>query len=203
MFSKQSLSEHVFRNRIFVSFVHTEKKQVPICFVLVLLTCAMTSCWTIRTVTVTDYPQLRTDNPYAELKGKIKQQVLTALSAPNKVVDDGMGGEILMYESVQRVTEDNSSGKVITEDLAVYDTKSHAIDREYKSYVHVFINDSNMCYHVNAEVYTQASTHNECYKYPSDMSALLACIAPPLGSTIWLIWYCVNKKHPKRTICVQ
>lgn len=193
----------MFHNTSLVSFLHTVKKQVFICSVLVLLTCAMTSCWTIRTVTVTDYPKLRTDNPYAELKGKTKQEVLTVLSAPNKVVDDGMGGEILMYESVQRVTEDNSSGKVIDEDLAVYDTKSHAIDREYKSYVHIFINNSNICYHVNAEVYTQASTHNECYKYPSDVSALLCCIAPPLGSTIWLIWYCVNRKHPQRTICAQ
>lgn len=161
----------------------------------------MTSCWTIRTITVTDYPQLRTDNPYAELKGKTKQQVLTILSAPNKVMGDGMGGEILMYESVQYVTEDNSSGKVIAADLAVYDTKSQVINHEYRSYVHVFINDSNICYHVNAEVYTQASTRNECYKYPSDASALLGCIAPPLGSTIWLIWYFVNRKHPKMTEC--
>lgn len=171
---------------------------------LVWLSCTLTSCWTIKTITVTDYPQLRTDLHYEQLVGQTKQQVLTTLSAPNQIVDDGMGGEILIYESTQYVTEQNSASTIqgdVVAPEAQSDTKSHAIGREYKSYIHAFINDSNICYHVNAEVYTQATTHKECYRYPSSSSAIFACFPPAVGVWIWLPWYLINQKHPKRVDC--
>lgn len=200
-------------------------------FLLLMLVCVvMTSCWTVQSVTVTDIPEKYIGNAFDDLVGMTKAEVLEDMSVPDRTMDDGLGGEILVYEKKEQVTK--TTGRVTTSSTTNVNTKpvtnawtgetslsstgrtsttntqnSTSVTQEHKDYVNVFINTNGICYKVDTNIgdlYEPAVTHQECYKVPKT-SVFAAWIVPPFG-LIASIWYLaqnakVNRGEAKLVPC--
>lgn len=147
---------------------------------LMLVSVVMTSCWTVQSVTVTDIPEKYIGNEYDELVGMSKAEILEVMSIPGRTTDDGLGGEVLLYERM---------------------VKKPPYGIEEKEYVHVFVNTDRICYKVDTNIgdlYEPAVTHQECYKVPN--RGLLWMLMPPI--TVWgiipAIWYAAQNAKVNR-----
>ena len=193
-------------------------------FLLLMLVCVtMTSCWVTKTITVTDIPEKYIGNAFDELVGMTKAEVLEDMSIPDRTMDDGLGGEVLIYEKKEQVTK--TSGYVTTSSTTNVNTKpvtnawtgqtslastgrtstttgqhSTSVTEEHKDYVNVFINTNGVCYKVDTNIgdmYDPAVTHQECYKVPN--RGLLWMLMPPI--TVWgiipAIWYAAQNAKVK------
>lgn len=187
-----------------------------------MLVCVvMTSCWTVQSVTVTDIPEKYIGNAFDDLVGMTKAEVLEDMSVPDRTMDDGLGGEILVYEKKEQVTK--TTGRVTTSSTTI-NTKpvtnawtgetslsstgrtsttntqnSTSVTQEHKDYVNVFINTNGVCYKVDTNIgdlYEPAVTHQECYKVPKP-SVFAAWICPPIG-LIASIWYLAQNAKVNR-----
>lgn len=192
---------------------------------LMLVGVTMTSCWAVRSITVTDIPEKYIGNKYDALIGMSKAQVLAEMSVPDRTMDDGLGGEILIYEKKEQVSK--TTGRAVTSSTTNVSTKpvtnywtgqtslqstgntstanslnSTTVTKENKEYVNVFINTNSTCYKVDTnigDIYEPAVTHKECYKYPKT-SGFWWFIHPfgwPVG-IIYGIWYgSANAKYKR------
>lgn len=169
---------------------------------LMLVGVTMTSCWTVHSVTVTDIPEQYVGNKYDVLIGMSKADVLTEMSVPDRTMDDGLGGSILIYEKKEQVsnTTGYSTASATTKPVTNYWTgqtslqstgynrmNTSTVTKENKEYVNVFINADNICYKVDAnigDIYEPAVTHQECYKAPN--SKLLWMLMPPIMVIGWI-----------------
>ena len=190
---------------------------------LMLVGVTMTSCWVTKTITVTDIPEKYIGNAFDELVGMTKAEVLEDMSIPDRTMDDGLGGEVLIYEKKEQVTK--TSGYVTTSSTTNVNTKpvtnawtgqtslastgrtstttgqhSTSVTEEHKDYVNVFINTNGVCYKVDTNIgdmYDPAVTHQECYKVPN--RGLLWMLMPPI--TVWgiipAIWYAAQNAKVK------
>ena len=192
-------------------------------FLLLMLVCVvMTSCWAVQSVTVTDIPEKYIGNAFDDLVGMTKAEVLEDMSVPDRTMDDGLGGEILVYEKKEQVTK--TTGRVTTSSTTNVSTKpitnawtgetslsstgrtsttntqnSTSVTQEHKDYVNVFINTNGVCYKVDTNIgdlYEPAVTHQECYKVPKT-SVFAAWICPPIG-LIASIWYLAQNAKVNR-----
>ena len=191
---------------------------------LMLVGVTMTSCWTVQSVTVTDIPEKYIGNAFDELVGMTKAEVLEDMSIPDRTMDDGLGGEVLIYEKKEQVTK--TSGYVTTSSTTNVNTKpvtnawtgqtslastgrtstttgqhSTSVTEEHKDYVNVFINANGVCYKVDTNIgdmYDPAVTHQECYKVPN--RGLLWMLMPPITiyGIIPAIWYAAQNAKVKR-----
>ena len=183
----------------------------------------MTSCWVTKTITVTDIPEKYIGNAFDELVGMTKAEVLEDMSIPDRTMDDGLGGEVLIYEKKEQVTK--TSGYVTTSSTTNVNTKpvtnawtgqtslastgrtstttgqhSTSVTEEHKDYVNVFINTNGVCYKVDTNIgdmYDPAVTHQECYKVPN--RGLLWMLIPPITiyGIIPAIWYAAQNAKVK------
>lgn len=190
---------------------------------LMLVGVTMTSCWTVQSVTVTDIPEKYIGNAFDELVGMTKAEVLEDMSIPDRTMDDGLGGEVLIYEKKEQVTK--TSGYVTTSSTTNVNTKpvtnawtgqtslastgrtstttgqhSTSVTEEHKDYVNVFINATGVCYKVDTNIgdmYDPAVTHQECYKVPN--RGLLWMLIPPITiyGIIPAIWYAAQNAKVK------
>ena len=190
---------------------------------LMLVGVTMTSCWTVQSVTVTDIPEKYIGNAFDELVGMTKAEVLEDMSIPDRTMDDGLGGEVLIYEKKEQVTK--TSGYVTTSSTTNVNTKpvtnawtgqtslastgrtstttgqhSTSVTEEHKDYVNVFINANGVCYKVDTNIgdmYDPAVTHQECYKVPN--RGLLWMLIPPITiyGIIPAIWYAAQNAKVK------
>ena len=191
---------------------------------LMLVGFTMTSCWSYKTMTVTDIPDKYVGNKFDDLVGMSKSQILSELSVPDRTMDDGLGGEILIYEDKAQITE--TEGRVTTSSTTNINTKpvtnawtgqtslsstgktsttntqnSTSVTTEYKDYLNVFINQSGVCYKIDTnvgDIYEPAVTHKECWKEPKRGGLWLLC--PPFVpfGVIYAIWYGVQNAKCKR-----
>ena len=191
---------------------------------LMLVGVTMTSCWVTKTITVTDIPEKYIGNAFDELVGMTKAEVLEDMSIPDRTMDDGLGGEVLIYEKKEQVTK--TSGYVTTSSTTNVNTKpvtnawtgqtslastgrtstttgqhSTSVTEEHKDYVNVFINANGVCYKVDTNIgdmYDPAVTHQECYKVPN--RGLLWMLMPPITiyGIIPAIWYAAQNAKVKR-----
>lgn len=150
--------------------------------------------------------------------------MLTELSVPDRTMDDGLGGEILIYEDKAQVTE--TEGRVTSSSTTNINTKpvtntwtgqtslsstgrtsttntqnSTSVTTEYKDYLNVFINQSGVCYKIDTnvgDIYEPAVTHKECYKVPNP--GLLWMLIHPITvyGIIPAIWYAAQNAKVKR-----
>lgn len=190
---------------------------------LMLVGVTMTSCWVTKTITVTDIPEKYIGNAFDELVGMTKAEVLEDMSIPDRTMDDGLGGEVLIYEKKEQVTK--TSGYVTTSSTTNVNTKpvtnawtgqtslastgrtstttgqhSTSVTEEHKDYVNVFINTNGVCYKVDTNIgdmYDPAVTHQECYKVPN--RGLLWMLIPPITiyGIIPAIWYAAQNAKVK------
>ena len=190
---------------------------------LMLVGVTMTSCWTVQSVTVTDIPEKYIGNAFDELVGMTKAEILEDMSIPDRTMDDGLGGEVLIYEKKEQVTK--TSGYVTTSSTTNVNTKpvtnawtgqtslastgrtstttgqhSTSVTKEHKDYVNVFINTNGVCYKVDTNIgdmYDPAVTHQECYKVPN--RGLLWMLIPPITiyGIIPAIWYAAQNAKVK------
>ena len=169
---------------------------------LMLVGVVMTSCWTVRSVTVTDIPEQYVGNKYDALVGMSKAQVLAEMSVPDRMMDDGLGGEVLIYEKKEQVSKTTgySAASATTKPVTNYWTgqtslqssgynsmNSSTVTQENKEYVNVFIDANSTCYKVDAnigDIYEPAVTHQECYKVPN--TKLLWMLMPPVMVIGWI-----------------
>lgn len=80
------------------------KKTINL-FFLMLVACVMTSCWSVKSISVVDIPERFAGNKHDYLVGMTRAQVYEEMSLPNRVEDNGAGGKILVYETVEHITE--------------------------------------------------------------------------------------------------
>ena len=190
---------------------------------LMLVGVTMTSCWVTKTITVTDIPEKYIGNAFDELVGMTKAEVLEDMSIPDRTMDDGLGGEVLIYEKKEQVTK--TSGYVTTSSTTNVNTKpvtnawtgqtslastgrtstttgqhSTSVTEDHKDYVNVFINTNGVCYKVDTNIgdmYDPAVTHQECYKVPN--RGLLWMLIPPITiyGIIPAIWYAAQNAKVK------
>ena len=188
---------------------------------LMLVAVTMTSCWTVQSVTVTDIPEKYIGNAFDELVGMTKAEVLEDMSVPDRTMDDGLGGEILVYEKREQIAK--TTGRATTSSTTNVNTKpvtnywtgqtslqstgrtsttnslnSTTVTTENKEYVNVFINTNGVCYKVDTNIgdmYEPAVTHQECYKVPKT-SVFAAWICPPIG-LLTSIWYLAQNAKVK------
>ena len=169
---------------------------------LMLVGVTMTSCWTYHSITVTDIPKQYIGNKYDVLVGMSKADVLAEMSVPDRTMDDGLGGEVLIYEKKEQVSKTTgySAASASTKPVTNYWTgqtslqstgynsmNSSTVTKENKEYVNVFINADNICYKIDAnigDIYEPAVTHQECYKAPN--SKLLWMLMPPIMVIGWI-----------------
>lgn len=182
---------------------------------LMLVSIVMTSCWTVRSVTVTDIPEQYVGNKYDALVGMSKAQVLAEMSVPDRTMDDGLGGEVLIYEKKEQVstTTGYSAASATTKPVTNYWTgqtslqssgynsmNSSTVTQENKEYVNVFIDANSTCYKVDAnigDIYEPAVTHQECYKAPNLVAPLVMTFIPGVNIIAW-IWYGVQNSKVNR-----
>ena len=183
---------------------------------LMLVSVVMTSCWTVQSVTVTDIPEQYVGNKYDALVGMSKAQVLAEMSVPDRTMDDGLGGEVLIYEKKEQVSKTTgySAASATTKPVTNYWTgqtslqssgynsmNSSTVTQEKKEYVNVFIDGNSTCYKVDAnigDIYEPAVTHQECYKAPNPR--LLWMLMPPITMIGWIpsIWYLAQEAKIKK-----
>ena len=137
-------------------------------FLLLMLVCVvMTSCWTVQSVTVTDIPEKYIGNAFDDLVGMTKAEVLEDMSVPDRTMDDGLGGEVLIYEKKEQVSKTTgySAASATTRPVTNYWTgqtslqssgynsmNSSTVTQENKEYVNVFIDANSTCYKVDANI---------------------------------------------------
>lgn len=201
----------------FINYSNLNKMKTIKFLLLMLVGVTMTSCWTYHSVTVTDIPEQYLGNKYDALVGMSKSQVLAEMSVPDRTMDDGLGGEVLIYEKKEQVSKTTgySAASATTKPVTNYWTgqtslqssgynsmNSSTVTQENKEYVNVFINADNICYKIDAnigDIYEPAVTHQECYKEPNPI--LLAISIPYSLVLVGLphaIWYGVQKAKIKK-----
>ena len=185
----------------------------PLNFLLILmLGCMMTSCYTTFSVSKTVTPAHYATNDFDHLVGKTKPEILSIMSVPDRIIEDGLGGEILIYEKKEQVTR-TSGTQTSKSNTNVTHTphtgvdgdnyvKSHgsttttnninstSVTTEYKDYVNAFIGTDGVCYKVDSQIWHPEVTKQDCYKELK--SSVLWWLVPPVTpigiiTSIWLI----------------
>ncbi len=191
-------------------------------FTILVVLCLMTSCYTTLSVTETITPEKYAKDTHDHLVGKTKSEILSEMSVPDRVMDDGLGGEILVYEKKEQVTEtkgkqtsssstrtsytphknyytggvSNVTGTGYTSTSNSINTKS--VTKERKDYVNAYLNKEGVCYKVDSEIYQPAVTTEKCYKKLD--KAMLWWLCPPFTFPVGIgmaIWYLVDKDKLK------
>ena len=183
-------------------------------FLLLMLVCVvMTSCWTVQSVTVTDIPEKYIGNAFDDLVGMTKAEVLEDMSVPDRTMDDGLGGEVLIYEKKEQVSKTTGysaasattkpvtrTGQTSLQSSGYNSMNSSTVTQENKEYVNVFIDANSTCYKVDTnigDIYEPAVTHQECYKVPNINAPLVMTVIPGVNIIGW-IWYAVQKSKVNR-----
>lgn len=194
-------------------------RKINLILMTVFCLLSLNSCWEKRYF-LNNSKREYLGNPYKEMQGKTKNQILQAMSAPDRITEDGMGGEIMVYENFETVTTSSgyssSSSSSASGAVAGYDRygrpaavgvsqtsgnsgyNSQTVTQNQKSYVNFFVDKNGVCYKVNTNIgdrYTDAPT--ECYKTAN--SSVLWWLMPPftpIGIGCF-IWYEVNKNKMK------
>lgn len=155
-------------------------------------------------------------NVYKDMVGMSKNTIIQYLSAPDRIMHDGNGGEILIYEKRSTITKVSASAisSSYTSSAAVagynqyggisavgasrttsgYDYASQAISAEQKDYINFFINSSGKCYRVNTNVGDVYSPGDKTCARVANAN-LMWFLIPPFTLFVGIpvtIWYLCN-----------
>lgn len=111
------------------------KKLIKIA-VLLILSAICQSCYTMRYAV--DEPSI-----IYEYSGKTYTQIIEKLGPPTRMIPDGKGGNILVYEL---------GGNIYTEGyINSYGSISSTSIKD-NSYIHLYLNDKGICYDVKTKI---------------------------------------------------
>ncbi len=173
-------------------------------FTFIILSFLFSSCITTQIVTVQEYrtvkktrPKTKTEyrtvvdrkayisgNIFDKYKNKTKNYILQDMGAPDRRMNDGNYGEMLIYENVKLETSVRNSGSSTSSSIAsVSGYSNHAYGMgnstgysssqtnvstwENKKQVIFYINSNNICYNIKAnygDIWEPQKTHQESYQ---------------------------------------
>ena len=173
-------------------------------FIFIILSLLLSSCISTEIITVQEYRTVKKTRPKTETryktvvdkegywngnkfdiyKNKSKNYILQSLGAPERLMDDGNGGELLIYEDVEIKTEVNNNTSSSNSSYAsasgygssVYgvgssssygSSRTNISTKEVKKEVIFYINRNRICYNIKANygnIWVPQKTHQESYK---------------------------------------
>ena len=182
---------------------------------LIALSFFTTSCYTTR--------YTFSGNVHQQRIGQSKNNLLRDYGAPDRVTEDGAGGQILVYENFGQFTSTSASaasyGRSATSGAAIYGNgavvaASQGSNAQYatgnslsrtvqtKEYANFFVNNQNMVYDVKANTGDKFST-SRCFNPGKTWLATAASglLIWPLIITVPVAAVCNIKAKKNGTIC--
>lgn len=169
-------------------------------------------------------------NKFDEFKGKTVNEIMREMSVPNREMEDGAGGKILIYEDIKFVTTSSNTHSTHSTSasygtaVAGYNYRGNpqvnsnaygsssttntdrgkSVSEEQKKYVNFFINPNGVCYDVKAnygDLYKRIpGKYQTCLRREVNPLGLLWFLVPPVG-LVYGIYYLAMDGKPIKNSC--